>query len=66
MTNLLDETLEALQKIQDVIDTVKTRKTVITEKQTLQDYDKIISYLEDSASSLLNAVVIFRKHEKPL
>jgi len=59
-------TLEALQKIQDVIDTVKTRKTVITEKQTLQDYDKIISYLEDSASSLLNAVVIFRKHEKPL
>jgi len=66
VTNLLDETLEALQKIQDVIDTVKTRKTVITEKQTLQDYDKIISYLEDSASSLLNAVVIFRKHEKPL
>lgn len=66
MTNLLDETLEALQKIQDVIDTVKTRKTVTSEKQTLQDYDKIISYLEDSTSSLINAVVIFRKYERAL
>lgn len=66
MTSPLDETLSALQKIQDAIDTVKTRKTVTSEKQTLQDYDKIISYLEDSASSLVNAVVIFLKHEKPL
>ena len=66
MANPLDETLAALQKIQDAIDTVKTRKTVTSEKQTLQDYDKIISYLEDSASSLVNAVVIFLKHEKPL
>ena len=66
MTSPLDETLSALQKIQDAIDTFKTRKTVTSEKLTLQDYDKIISYLEDSASSLVNAVVIFLKHEKPL
>lgn len=66
MTNLLDKTLEALQNIQDVIDTVKTKKIVTSEKQILQDYDKIISYLEDSASNLVNAVVIFQKHERAL
>jgi capsular polysaccharide biosynthesis protein len=66
VTNPLDDTLEALQNIQDAINTVKTRKTVISEKQILQDYDKIISHLEDGAASLLNAVVIFQKHERPL
>ena len=66
MTNLLDKTPEALQNIQDVIDTVKTKKIVTSEKQILQDYDKIISYLEDSASNLVNAVVIFQKHERAL
>ena len=66
MTNPLDDTLAALQKIQDAIDTVKTKKTITSEKQILQDYDKIISHLEDSASSLINVVVIFWKHEKLL
>ncbi|MCH8975724.1 MAG: hypothetical protein IH791_04150 [Thaumarchaeota archaeon] len=66
MTNPLDETLEALQKIQDAIDTLKIRKNVTPEKQILQDYDKIISYLEDSASKLVNAVVIFQKYERAL
>jgi hypothetical protein len=62
--NPLDDTLEALQKIQDAIDTVKTRKSITSEQQILQDYDKIISYLEDSASNLINAVVIFEAHER--
>jgi len=66
VTNPLDETLEALQKIQDSIDTLKIRKNVTPEKQILQDYDKIISYLEDSASKLVNAVVIFQKYERAL
>ncbi|MFY9299576.1 MAG: hypothetical protein WAO91_00095 [Candidatus Nitrosotenuis sp.] len=66
MANPLDDTLGALQNIQDAINTVKTRKTVISEKQTLQDYDKILSCLEDAASNLINAIVVFRKHEKPL
>ena len=66
MTNPLDETLKALQKIQDAIDTLKIRKNVTPEKQILQDYDKIISYLEDSASKLVNAVVIFQKYERAL
>ena len=64
MINPLDDTLEALQKIQDAIDTVKTRKSITSEQQILQDYDKIISYLEDSASNLVNAVVIFETHER--
>ena len=66
MTNPLDETLEALQKIQDAIDALKIRKNVTPEKQILQDYDKIISYLEDSASKLVNAIVIFQKYERAL
>ncbi len=64
--NPLDETLDAIQNIRDAIDTIKTRKTIISEKQTLQDYDKIISYLEDAADNLINAVVIFQKRERPL
>ena len=66
MINPLDKTLEALHNIQDAIDTIKTRRTVISENQVLQDYDKIISYLEDAGSNLVNAVVIFQKHERPL
>jgi hypothetical protein len=66
VTNPLDNTLEALQNIQDAINTLETRKTVTSEKQTLQDYDKILSHLEDASASLINAVVIFRKHEKAL
>lgn len=66
MINPLDKTLEALHNIQDAIDTIKTRRTVVSENLVLQDYDKIISYLEDAGSNLVNAVVIFQKHERPL
>jgi hypothetical protein len=66
LANPLDKTLEALQNIQDAIDIIKTRKTVISEKRVLQDYDKIISYLEDATDNLINAVVISQKHERPL
>jgi len=66
VTNLLDETLDTLWRIQNIIDTVKTRKTITMEKQVLQDYDKIISYLENAGSDLINAVVLFQKHERPL
>ncbi len=66
MTNPLDVTLEALKNIQDAVDEIKVRKNITSEKEKLQDYDKIIQYLENSASNLLNAVVIFQKHEKAL
>lgn len=45
MVNPLDSTLEALQSTQDAIDELKVRKTITSEKQTLQDYDKIIKHL---------------------
>lgn len=66
MVNPLDTTLEALQNIQDAIDEIKVRKNITSEKQMLQDYDKIIKHLEDSMSDMINAVVIFQKYEKAL
>jgi len=48
MVNPLDVTLEALQNVQDAIDEIKVRKNIISEKETLQDYDKIIKHLEES------------------
>jgi len=66
MVKPLDATLEALQNIQDAIDEIKVRKNITSEKQTLQDYDKIIKHLEESISDMINAVVIFQKFEKAL
>ncbi|HEY4680640.1 MAG TPA: hypothetical protein VIH04_05170 [Nitrosarchaeum sp.] len=66
MVKPLDATLEALQNIQDAIDEIKVRKNITSEKQTLQDYDKIIKHLEESISDMINAVVIFQKYEKAL
>ncbi len=66
MVNPLDTTLEALQNIQDSIDEIKVRKNITPEKQTLQDYDKIIKHLENSMSDLIKAVVIFQKYDKAL
>ena len=66
MVNPLDTTLEALQNIQDSIDEIKVRKNITSEKETLQDYDKIIKHLEDSISNMINAIVIFQKFEKAL
>ena len=64
MVNPLDVTLEALQNVQDAIDEIKVRKNITSEKETLQDYDKIIKHLEDSISDMINAVVIFQKYDK--
>jgi pyruvate-formate lyase len=66
MVNPLDITLEALQNVQDAINEIKVRKNITTEKEKIQDYDKIIKHLEDSISDMLNAVVIFHKYEKAL
>jgi hypothetical protein len=66
MVNPLDITLEALQNVQDAVNEIKVRKNITTEKEKLQDYDKIIKHLEGSISDMLNAVVIFQKYEKAL
>jgi len=62
----VETTLESLQNVQDSIDEIKVRKNITSEKQMRQDYDKIIKHLEDSISDMINAVVIFQKHEKAL
>ena len=64
--NPLDSGLEALQSTQDAIDELKVRKNIISEQQTLQDYDKIIKHLDDSMDDMISAVVIFQKYEKAL
>ncbi|QLH07069.1 hypothetical protein [Nitrosopumilus ureiphilus] len=66
MVNPLDAILEALQNMQDAIDEIKVRKNITPEKETLQDYDKIIKHLEDSIADMINAVVIFQKYGKAL
>ena len=66
MVNPLDSTLEALQSTQDAIDELRVRKTITSEQQTLQDYDKIIKHLDDSMNDMISAVVIFQKYEKAL
>lgn len=66
MVNPLDTTLEALQNVQDAINEIKVRKNITSEKEKIQDYDKIIKYLEDSISDMLNAVAVFQKYEKAL
>ena len=66
MVNPLDSTLEALQSTQDAIDELKVKKTITSEKQTLEDYDKIIKHLDDSMNHMISAVVIFQKYEKAL
>jgi len=66
MVNPLDATLEAMQNTQDAIDELKVRKNIISEKQTLQDYDRIIKHLDDSMNDMISAVVIFQKYEKAL
>jgi hypothetical protein len=42
------------------------RRNITSEKQTLEDYDKIITHLEGSMSDMINAVVIFQKYDKAL
>jgi len=66
MVNPLDITLEALQNVQDAINEIKVRKNITAEKEKIQNYDKIIKHLEEAISNMLNAVVIFQKHERAL
>lgn len=66
MTNPLDETLDAFQGIEDAIVDVKTKRNVMTDKIMIEDYDKILSHLEMASENLINAIVIFQRHEKSL
>jgi hypothetical protein len=42
MTKSLDKTLEAFQNVEDAIIDIKTQRNVMTDKNKIADYDKIL------------------------
>ena len=66
MARSLDKTLEAFQDIETVIEDIKTKRNIMTDKTMIEDYDKILVQLEKAVDNLLNAVVIFQKYEGTL
>ncbi len=62
----LDNTLEAFQNIEDAISDIRSQKNVMTDQTMISDYDEILTYLEKASDDLINAIVIFRKHEGSL
>jgi hypothetical protein len=66
VTKSLDKTLEAFQNVEDAIVDIKTQRNVMTDKTKIADYDKILIQLEKASEDLINAIVIFQKHEGSL
>ena len=66
VTKSLDKTLEAFQNVEDAIIDIKTQRNVMTDKTKIVDYDEILVQLENAAEDLINAIVIFQKHEGSL
>ncbi|WP_148550771.1 hypothetical protein [Candidatus Nitrosotenuis cloacae] len=66
MAKPLDNTLEAFQNIEDAISDIRSQKNVMTNPAMISDYDKILAYLEKASDDLINAIVIFRRHEGSL
>lgn len=66
MIKPLDKTLEALQNVEDAITDIKTQRSVMTNRMTIADYDKILVQLERASKNLINAIVIFQRYEKSL
>lgn len=66
MTKPLDKILEAFSNVEDAITDIKTQQSVMTNGMTIADYDKILVHLEKASKNLINAIVIFQRHEKSL
>jgi len=66
VTKPLDKTLEAFQNVEDAIVDIKTQRNAMTDKTMIADYDKILVHLEKASEDLINAIVIFQKHEGSL
>ena len=66
MTKPLDKTLEAFQSVEDAIVDIKTQRNVMTDNAMIADYDKILVQLEKASEDLINAIVIFQRHEGSL
>jgi hypothetical protein len=66
MTKPLDKILEAFENVEYAIIDIKTQLGVMTNEMIITDYDKILVHLEKASKNLLNAIVIFQRHEKSL
>lgn len=63
MTKSLDKTLEAFRNTEDAIEDIKTKRNIITDKDMIEDYNKILGQLEKASDNLINAIALFQKHE---
>ena len=64
MTKAFDKTLDAIADLEAVTE-ARTQKLTADPKK-VQDLDKIISILEKAQDVIIEAVVLFQKHEKAL
>lgn len=65
MTKAFDKTLDAIADLEEAITEARTQK-LTADPRKVQDLDKIISILEKAQNVIIEAVVIFQKHEKAL
>ena len=65
MTKAFDKTLDAIADLEEAVTEARTQKLTADPKK-VQDLDKIISILEKAQNVIIEAVVIFEKHEKAL
>jgi hypothetical protein len=65
MTKAFDKTLDAIADLEEAVTEARTQKLTAAPKKT-QDLDKIITILEKAQNVIIEAVVIFQKHEKAL
>lgn len=64
MTKAFDKTLDAITDLEEAITEARTQK-LTADPRKVQDLDKI-SILEKAQNVIIEAVVIFQKHEKAL
>lgn len=65
MTKAFDKTLDAINDLEEAVTEARTQKLTADPKKA-QDLDNIISILEKAQDIIIEAVVIFQKHEKAL
>lgn len=66
MTKSFNDTLKALHDIEVIIEDIKAKRNVMTDKIMIEDYNKILGQLEEASNNLINAVVLFQKYEGSL